>query len=329
MSEARQLKEAQNLIALNHKEKALPLLRKLYASKNPDIKLEAGLSLLVALDQLTENKKLIEVTEETIKVASGLGREDVRAYLLSKKAIFLSTDLGSLMYRKQNLKLAAKVFKWIEFSLEQDKKEYEVVIEKCNQFRREISALIIDVLESAQATGDHYFKGHIFMSLGEVYFSMFLDYKLDLAIGGRWRSKICNIYFVRWWKIDKLINYNRDARRKLNTSRNKCLEFFEKAILEFKSGNHETDLAHALYNFAVKFTLMFHFIRARKYLNQAKLKAEAGNEITLLTQIGELERRIKDKYRHVRNYAEEFGLDLPRPRKLPEKFSRPMRQPSR
>lgn len=329
MSEARQLKEAQNLIGSSQKEKALPLLWKLYASRNPDIKLEAGLSLLVALDQLSENKKLLEVTEETIKVASDLGRKDVRAYLLSKKAIFLSIDLGSLKYRKQNLKLAAKVFKWIEFSLEQDKKEYEAVIEKCNQLGGEISALIIDVLESAQATADHYFRGHIFMSLGEVYFSMFLDYKLDLAISGKWRSKICNIYFVRRWKIDKLINYSRDARKKLNTSRNKCIEFFEKAILEFKSGNHETDLAYALYNFAVKFTLMFHFIRARKYLNQAKLKAGAGNEITLLRQIGELERRINDKYEHVRNYVEEFRLDLPRPRKLPERFSRPMKQPRR
>jgi len=312
MSEFKELEEARNFIVLNEKQRALTLLWKLYASKNPDVKLEAGLSLLGALDQLTENRKLLEITEETTKVASRLGRKDVRAYLLSKKAIFLLADLGSLTYQRRTLKLAAEVFKWIEFSLEEDKKEYEAVIMMCNQLDRDISALIIEVLEFAQATASHYFRGHIFMSLGEIYFSMFLNNHLDLAIGGKWRSKICNIYFVRRWKLDKLINYNRDARRKLNTSKKKCIVFFKRAISEFRLGNHESELAHTLYNFAVKFTLMFYFVKACKYLNQAKLIAGARNEMVLLNQIGELERRIKDKYRHSRNYVEEFGLDLPR-----------------
>lgn len=312
MSEIQKLREARNLIALNQKEKALPLLWKLYASKNPDVKLEAGLSLLGALDQLTENRKLLEITEETTKVASGLGRKDVRAYLLSKKAIFLFANLASLTYRRRNLKLAAGVFKWIEFSLEKDKNEYEAIIVNCNQLDKEISALEVEVFDFAQSIADHYLRGHIFMSLGETSFSMFLNTHLDLIIGGKWRSKISNIYFVRRWNLYKLISYDRDARRKLNASKNKSIVYFEKAISEFKSGNLEVDLAYALYNFAVKFTLMFCFSRARKYLNQAKLLAEAKNERVLLTQIAELEGRIKDKYRHPRNYVEEFGLDLPR-----------------
>lgn len=312
MSEFKELEEARKLITLNTKQKALPLLWKLYVSKNPEVKLEAGLSLLVALDRLTEGRKLIEITEETIKVASDLGNSEVRAYLLSQKAIFLLENLGSLTYQRRTLKLAAEVFRWIEFSLEEDKKEYEAVIVKCNQLDREISALIIDVLKFTQATASHYFRGHIFMSLGEIYFSRFLNNHLDLAIGGKLRSKICNIYFVRRWKLDKLINYARDARRKLNNSKKKCTVFFERAISEFKLGNHEAELSYTLYNFAVKFTLMFYFVKARKYLNQAKLIAEARNEMVLLNQIGELERRIKDKYRHPRNYVQEFGLDLPR-----------------
>jgi len=312
MSEFKELEEASNFISLNEKQKGLMLLEKLYVSKNPDAKLQAGLGLLVALDQLTENRRLLEITEECIKLASNLGNTEVRAYLLSKKAIFLFENLASLTYQKRNLKLAAEVFKWIEFSLEQDKKEYETTIVKCNQLDREIAALISQVLEFAQSVESHYFRGHIFMSLGEIYFSGFLNDQLDLAIGGKWRSKICNIYFVRRWKLNKLINYHRDARGKLNTSKRKCIVFFERAISEFKLGNHEVELGHALYNLAVKFTLTFCFIKARKYLNLAKLKAAARNEILLLSQIGELERRIKDKYRHTRNYVEEFGLDLPR-----------------
>lgn len=313
MSEIQELKEARNLVALNQKEKALPLLWKLYASKNPDVKLEAGLSLLVALDQLTENRKLLKVTEETIKVASDLGREDVRAYLLSKKANFLFAELGFLTYRRRNLKLAGEVFRWIEFSLEKDRNEYEVIIAKCNELDREISALEIEVVDLTQkGTASHYLRGHIFMSLGEVSFSRFLNNQLDLMIGGKWRSKICNMYFVRRWDLYKFINYHRDARRKLNAARNECIDLFERAISEFKSGNHEVDLAHALYNLAVKFTLMFCFSKARKYLNQAKILAKAKNEKVLLIQMSELEGRIKDKYRHPRNYVEEFGLDLPR-----------------
>jgi hypothetical protein len=329
MSEIQELKEARNLIALNQNEKALPLLWKLYASKNPDIKLEAGLVLIGVLDQLTENKKLLEISGETIKVASDLGREDLRAYVSSRRAIFLSTNLASLTYRKRNLNLAAGVFRWIDFSLEKDKKEYEAIIVKCNKLDKEISALEVEVFDFAQSTTDHYLRGHIFMSLGEISFSRFLNDQLDLMIGGKWRSKICNIYFVRRWKLDKLINYDKDGRRKLKASRNKCIDFFEKAISEFKLGDHKADLAHALYNLAVKFTLMFYFSKAKRYLNQAKPLAEATNEKVLLIQVTKLETQIKDKYKHPRNYAEEFGLDLPRPRDLPEKLPRAMRQPTK
>lgn len=312
MSEAEELKEARNFVILGQKEKALPLLWKLYTSKGLEIKLDTGLILLVVLDRLTENKKLIDVTNETIKVASTMGKRDVRAYLLSKKAEFLFGDLTFLTYRQRNLNLAAGVFKWIDFSLEKDKKEYAAIITKRNQLEKEISSLEADVLTSIQSSQNHYLRGLIFMSLGLIAFLRFLNDHLDLMIGGKLRSKIVNIYFVRRWNLYRLIGYSRDARRKFNESWERCVNFSEKAIAEFKSGDHEAGLANAFYEFAVKFTLIYRFSKAKRYLNQAKQLAKANNEKLLLVQIGELEKHINDRNRPPRNYIEEFGLDLPR-----------------
>jgi len=155
MSETRELEEARNFIASVQKEKALPILWRLCESKNLDIKLDAGLALLVVLDHLTENKKLLEVTNKTIEVASATGRDDVRAYLLSKKAQFLFSDLTTLTYRQHNLNLAAGVFQWIDFSLEKDKREFaEIKIER-TRLEKEIFSLESGALTAIQSSENH------------------------------------------------------------------------------------------------------------------------------------------------------------------------------
>ena len=125
MSEAQELNEARKLISQNEKEKAASILWKLYASNTSIIKLDAILSLLAVLDLVTENIKLLEITDEGITITKSLGKHDVHAFLLGKKCVFLSAQLGLLIYRQKNLVLSANVFKWIDFSLEKDKKEFE------------------------------------------------------------------------------------------------------------------------------------------------------------------------------------------------------------
>ena len=312
MSESQELKEALNFITSGQYKKALPLLWKLYASKDLEIKLTAAMNLLVSLNGLTENKKLLAVTNETIKLAAAMGRNDERIYLLSKKAEFLFRDLSLLTYRQRNLKLAARVFPWIGFSLEKDKKEYEAIIDKKGELEKEISSLERDVLAAIQSSENHYLRGHIFMSLGEMTFHRSIFYQLDLMTAGRLKSKIMNFYFVRRWHLNILIGFDRNARRKIHESYKTSINYFEKSIEEFKAGNNESDLMYAFYRLALNYTLTYSFFKAGRDLNQTRQLAEMRDEKVLLIQINELKKRIKEKNKHPRNYVEELGLDLPR-----------------
>jgi hypothetical protein len=312
MSESQELKEALEFITLGQCEKAVPLLWKLYASKDSEIKLTAAMNLLVALDGVTENKKLLAVTNETIKLAAAMGRKGTRIYLLSKKVEILSRDLTFLTYRQNNLKLAARVFHWIDFSLEKDKEEYEAIFAKKDKLEKEISSLELEVLAAIKYNNNHSLRGYIFISLGQLYFHRYIFYHLDLMNGGRIKSKIMNFYFVRRWHFNTLIGFDRNARRKIREAYKKSINYFEKSIEEFKVGNLESDLARALYSLAVQYTITYRFSKARTHLNQARQLAERIDEKALLTQINELEKRIKDKNKHPRDYVEELGLDLPR-----------------
>jgi hypothetical protein len=121
-----------------------------------------------------------------------------------------------------------------------------------------------------------------------------------------------NFYSVRRWNIDKLVGYSRESRRKLRNSKNQFVAFFRRAIEEFETGDYKSDLATVLYALAVKFTLTYHFSKARRYLNRAKRLAQTENETILFASIADLEKEIKDKHRHPRNYVEEYGMNLPR-----------------
>jgi hypothetical protein len=312
MPESDELQAAQSLVAAGAKDKALPILWKLYVSNDPRIRLDAGLCLLAALNQLTENEKLLEVTERTVEIADSLGKADVRAYLLVNKAQLLFIKLSDLTSRQHNLNLSANVFKWIDFSLEIDKAEFAEIGAERSRLKEEIASLEARALAAIRSSQSHYLRGRVLMSLGEIAFSRFLDDQLDLSIAGRHRSKAMNIHFIRRWHFDRFIGFTRSARRQLKDSQESSFACFKQAIEEFRANGYKTDLAHALYGLAVKLAITYRFRKAQNYLVQAKQLAEAENANALLVHIGELEKRVKDKYRHLRNYVEELGLDLPR-----------------
>lgn len=311
MSEIQKLKEAQILISMNNVEKATPLLWKLYSSNNPNIKLNAILSLLAVLDYVTETEKILQIIEEGIKIATSMGKNDVATFLLGRKSFFLESVLGFLIYRQKNLVLSANVFKWINFATEKEKREFEAIVDKRQQIEKDIREIENTILGMAEANTDHYFRGHVFMAVGEIYGSRYLNDKLDLMIGGRLRSKIGNIYLVRRWNLDNLLLYRNSDRRKIIGHKKDCIRFFKLAISDFEAGGNESDMAHACYNLAVKLNMMFHFRDAKKYLEQAEQLARKKDEKRLLSQILSFHNELKNKNKNVRNYVEEFGLDLP------------------
>lgn len=311
MSEARKLKEAQKLISTNNVEKATPLLWQLHSSNNPNIKLNAILSLLAVLDYMTETEKILQIIEEGIKIATSMDKKDVVAFLLGRKSFFMESVLGFLIHRQKNLVLSANVFKWINFATEKEKKEFETIANKRQQIEKEIREIENTILRMAEASADHYLRGHIFMAVGEIYSSRYLNDKLDLMIGGKLRSKIGNIYWVRRWNLDNLLLYRSSDRRKIVGHKKDCVHFFKLSVSEFEAGGNESDMAHACYNLAVKFSLMFHFRDAKQYLDQADRLARKAKEGRLLAQVVSFRNDLKNKNKNVRNYVEEFGLDLP------------------
>jgi len=310
MPESQKLKEARRLISENKKEVAAPILWSLHTSKTPTIKLDAILALLVLLDHVTETPKLLELTNEGIDIAMQLHRDDVRGYLLGRKSVFILTQLGYLIYRQKNLKLSAGVFKWVDFSLEKDKREFEAIVQKRIEMEKELRELEDVVLKFAEASTNHYFRGNIFATIGDFYSSKYFNDHLDFMRGGKNRSKIANMYLVRRWNLDKLL-YDRKSRQQIRESREKCILYFEKAVTEFEAGNLGSNTAHAVYNLAVKMQSMNLFVRARTLLVKAEVLANAHNEKLLLSQIEKLKEAIKGKNRKIRDYVDEFGLDLP------------------
>lgn len=311
MSEIQKLKEAQRFISINDVKKATPLLWQLYSSNNTNIKLNAILSLLAVLDYVTETEKILQIIEEGIKISISEDKNDVVAFLLGRKSFFLESVLGFLIYRQKNLVLSANVFKWVNFATEKEKKEFGAIANRRQQIEKDIQKIEADILKMAETNTDHYFRGHVFMAVGEIYGSRYLNDKLDLMIGGKSRSKIGNIYWVRRWNLDNLFLYKSNDRRKITRHKKDCIRFFNLSISEFGAGGNKSDMAHACYNLAVKLNMMFHFRDAKKYLDQAEKLARETNEKRLLAQVLSFRDDLKNKNRKIRNYVGEFGLDLP------------------
>jgi hypothetical protein len=324
MSEVDELRAAQHFIDQGMRAQAQPILFRLHQSKNPAIALNAGLSLLAALDHVRQNDTLLGIADRCIGIASALGKRDIHAFLLVQKAEFLFRKLSHLLYQEQNLKLAANVFRWIAFSLQEDKSEYAALAEERKRLESDISTLEAAVREELGANPDHYFQGKILMGLAELSFSRFL-YGLGVLVNaGPWKSKIMNLYYVRRWNLDKLIGYDRAARRKLRQSFRGATVLYEKALEEFSAGQYESDAAHVAYALALKHALTFRFANATKFLNQAKSIGNKDRDKNLFNHIERLEKLIKDKHGHPRNWLEELGWDLPRALR---NQNRPKREP--
>jgi hypothetical protein len=309
MSDKEKLNKAQSLIAQGEHGEARKILETI-TSKDLSIRVDVLLTFLVVLDHVTENDRLLEVTNEGLEITKRSGNESVHAYFLGRKSIFLLSQLSSMVHREKNLVLSANVFKWIDFSLERDKKEYESILKKRKELEKEIDAAISATIERAERGIDHYFRGHLFSAIGDFYSSRYLCDKLDFQKGGRIKSKIANLYFVRRWNLDKFL-YDSISRKKIEDSKRKCFQYFERSIEEFRQGGKKSEEANAIYNLAVKMKIFSHFRKAKELLTKAKILALELQEKPLLGKIEMLEKETDDKNRHPRDWVNELGLDMP------------------
>jgi hypothetical protein len=309
MQDKEKIHKVRELILQGQHPEARKLLETIN-TKDPAIRVDAILLWLVVFDHVRENDKLLDVTSEGIEITTKTGNESVRSYLLARKACFLESERSAMVHRQKNLMLSANVFEWIGFSVARDKREYEQIVEKRKAVEVEIDSVIAEVTERAERGSDHYYRGQLFMAIGDFYSSRYLCDLLDFQRGGKTRSKIANIYFVRRWNLDKFL-YDRVSRRKVRESQEKCIFYFEKAIAEFRLGGNKSEEGNAIYNLAVKLKTIYRFRMARQLLAKARVIAEEMHEKPLLRQIELLEKRIVDKNRNLHDYVTEMGLDMP------------------
>lgn len=278
-------------------------------SKDPSIRLNVLLAMLGVLDHVSENDKLLAVANEGIELTTKTGNESVRSFLLGKKCLFLMTELSSMIYRQANLTLSSRVFGWIGFSLERDKQEYEALEKQRKDLEQEIDTTLATVIERAERGVDHEFRGHQFSSIGDAYSSKFLSDKLAFQEGGKFKSKIANLEFVRRWNLDRYL-YDGAVRRRIDKSRDECIRYFERSIEEFRLAGKKSEEAHTIYNLAAKMLLFNAFRRTKKLLAEARALAESIGEKRLLDKIEYLEKRVLGE-NEMRDYVREEGLDMP------------------
>lgn len=309
MSEDAALAKARQLVNEGNEEEAVKLLWPLCASQDRVTALNAIFVLLDALNPITENDKLLSLAEKGIEAASHPGHSDAKAYLSSKKVFYLLNELSRLVARAQSLVLSARVFKWIEFSLERDKEEYDAIAKQRVSVEETIAMTAAEVEAIAEACTNPAMRGQLFESIGQYHSTRFFTDLLELQSGGRIRAKIFNLRPVRRWNLSYFL-YDRVSRKRIRLSKRKCFRYFERAIAEFEAANSPVDIGRASYNLAAKLMLANHFVRARRLLLKAKTLADR-NDAKLMHQIAELEQRVRERNRVVPNYLKELGLDEP------------------
>lgn len=309
MSDQNKLKKAVELYNLGEYDEARSLLEAI-TTHDPSIRINVLLAMLGVLDHVTEGDKLLAVANEGIEIAKRTGNESVQSFLLGKKCFFLGLKLSDLIYRQRNLVLASEVFGWIGFATEKDKQEYEAIVEKRKELEQEINTTLSLVIERAERGLDHEFRGHAFSTIGDIYSHKYLTDKLDFQKGGKLKAKIANTYFVRRWNLDMYL-YTREERQKIKASRDKCIQYFERAIVEFKLANKTSEQAHTIYNLATKMPSFQYFRRANKLLKEARAITDPTTDKPLLDKINKFEKDIADKNRNLRDYVREMGLDMP------------------
>jgi len=167
-------------------------MRELYKSKNPLIKLNAILLLDAVVNPVEENEKLLKLAEEGLTIATQIGAMDAFGILLCRKAASLAARLGLMTHRKSCLNLSASVFNWIEFALEDNKQEFEYIVAEGKRINQQTEDIEKQVLAHIEEYGDSSYKSQIYMSLGELYSSKFMQAKADLMQGGSFKTMVAN-----------------------------------------------------------------------------------------------------------------------------------------
>jgi cell division protein FtsB len=299
MSEKDRLHNAINLIMQGQRKEAaaeLLALEKIITDKNLRIQLiDAALS---ALDPVSENDKLIKLSEEAIAMTDKNNRKDLQAFFTSRKADFLMGKMTFLLYGQANLKLSPD---WTAFSTEEDKKEYEALTAEAEKTESEINTLLRDALMLAEQSNSKQVVARILMSSASIDSARYLHYKMECMRGGLRTKLWVKFELLRHPFFEKWLVYSKEKTDKLNG-------FLKSFTDKFLNAAHILDelndslAGYAYHNLANDLKSAYRFGKAKKYLLKAKAMAERHNDYLLKKQVELLGKAINARNGDIPDY---------------------------
>ncbi len=262
-------------------------------------RLESIIDSLNISSRLRNHSKLIKSCEEGMEIARNLKDYATQAYLMARKALFLSLDISLHIYAQQNIVLSPN---WIGFSLKADERRYKDLTNQIKANRNEIKHLFGKAMQIAEQQGRQDLKAHILMLMGQYYGGKLSDYKTE-HIAKKPRSRLSNLCLAKRYNLDYYLVFDRNDRRKMKKYLFLCRKKLLEAAVLFEAVADKSKESYALYNLANQLRTANKFKEASKYLTQAKIIARKSSDVNLLKMADEMEKRIKTRNKDIPNYV--------------------------
>jgi tetratricopeptide (TPR) repeat protein len=265
-------------------------------AQSAELRLRSALVLIERLNPAWNAEVILEACSTGLAMATKLGENGTKAYLLGMRAKNLAIFAASLTEARKSLRLAPG---WLGFSLERDESKHKSLCKQINEIDEEIDQLA----QNAQnASPDQATLGHVLMSLANISIQRYMGLKSD-----RLRMSVRLPSFIREWlrtsALDEYFWYSSADRQAMRNHLGECEKRYNEAISAFRSVNDELNVAYAYYAVANDLRSANRFRKATRYLNQAEAIARRHNDEQLTNRIPVLRERIRQRNKNIPNYV--------------------------
>lgn len=261
---------------------------------------------LTILSPIEDNRKILSLVMEGIKITEASGLSDLKAYFMARAADSSMLPVATRRHRMSMLKLAPR---WFEFATEAEKREYESLEVAVKALEKGVDSSLSQAKAIAEESGNKRVQGFVLMAKAAVERARYMQYRSD-CMRSHFRAKLWSRFKVMRSPIFEyfLLFKNGDAR-KLSAFVKAFTQSLLKAAALFEEIN-DSAAAHAYHNLANDLRTAYRFRSAKRYLAKGREIARRHNDSQMLRQIEEMERIISKKNKDVPDYSHGERRDL-------------------
>jgi len=295
MEENKTLAYAIHLISNGRKEEATKILISLSRSGNIDARLQAIDYLLSTLDQIKDNKLVIQLCNDGITNSQKQNRFDNLAYFKIKKAIAISIKIGGWKYSRRMLKLSPD---WFNFSTEKDEKAYKELDKKIKQKEKEVQQLQKESLNYVEQTDNKQLIGMIYLYRSSIWQNRSAELKVD---------KITRtVPILPGGRLKDLLQYKKSDLKLVDEYFDKSIADIHTAIQAFTEIEDQEMISYCLNNMANSYIHAYKFAQASNTIKKLEKAMEGTDNKQLVNNLKDLKSRVKSKNKNIPNYLEEY-----------------------